>query len=158
MEIRLVVAMRMPVQSLASPSGLRSRCCHELQCRLQTRLGSHAAVAVVQAGSYSSNSTSSLGTSICHGCGPKKTKKDVGYHRACVERHWRYPRQKHSSKRERQRRQYKRFMGDSTAESLHFVSKMKRNLLVTCHNVPPTSLLLKGKGFGSSLSLPMPDS
>jgi len=28
----------------------------------------------VKAGSYSSDSTPSLGTSICHRCGPKKTK------------------------------------------------------------------------------------
>ena len=33
------------------------------------------AVAVEQAGSYSSDSAPSLGTSIRHGCGPKKTKK-----------------------------------------------------------------------------------
>ena len=32
--------------------------------------------AVVQAGSCSSSSTSSLGTSIRHGCGPKKKKKE----------------------------------------------------------------------------------
>ena len=32
-------------------------------------------MAVVQAGSYSFDSIPSLGTSICHGCGPKKTKK-----------------------------------------------------------------------------------
>ena len=38
-------------------------------------LGSGVAVAVVQAGSFSSNLTLSLGTSICHGCGPKKQKK-----------------------------------------------------------------------------------
>ena len=37
------------------------------------RLGSHMAVAV--AGSYSSDSTPSLGTPICCECGPKKTKK-----------------------------------------------------------------------------------
>ena len=41
----------------------------------QTRLGSHIAGAVVEAGSYSSDSTPSLGTSSCHGCGLKKTKK-----------------------------------------------------------------------------------
>ena len=46
-----------------------------LWCRLQTRLGSHVAVAVAWASSYSSDSTPSLGTSICHECGPKKTKK-----------------------------------------------------------------------------------
>ena len=50
---------------------------HEVRCRLQTRLGSDVAVAVavVEAGSYSSNSTPSLGTSICRRCGPKKQKK-----------------------------------------------------------------------------------
>ena len=37
------------------------------------RLGS--SVAVVQAGSCSSDSTPSLGTSICCGCGPEKKKK-----------------------------------------------------------------------------------
>ena len=36
-------------------------------------LGSGVAMAVEQAGAYSSNSTSSLGTSIRHG--PKKTKE-----------------------------------------------------------------------------------
>ena len=36
-------------------------------------LGSHIAVAVVQASSCSSDSTPSLGTFICCGCGPKKT-------------------------------------------------------------------------------------
>ena len=33
------------------------------------------AVAVVQASSCSSDSTPSLGTSMCHRCGPEKTKK-----------------------------------------------------------------------------------
>ena len=47
------------------------RCC-ELWCRLKTWLGSCIAVAVVQTGSYSSDLTPDLGTSICHGCGPKK--------------------------------------------------------------------------------------
>ena len=37
--------MRFRVQSLASLSGLRIRCCHELWCRLQTRLGSDVVVA-----------------------------------------------------------------------------------------------------------------
>ena len=36
-------------------------------------LGSGVAAAVVQAGGCSSNSTPSLGTSLCQGCGPKKT-------------------------------------------------------------------------------------
>ena len=38
-------------------------------------LGSRVAVAVVLAGSCSSNWTPSLGTSICQRCSPKKTKK-----------------------------------------------------------------------------------
>lgn len=38
-------------------------------------LGSGVAVAVAQIGSYSSKSTLSLGTSICHWCGPKKREK-----------------------------------------------------------------------------------
>ena len=63
------------VQSLASLSRLRIQRCRELWWRPQTRLGSPVAVAVAQAGSYNSNQTPSLGTSICRGCGPKKTKK-----------------------------------------------------------------------------------
>ena len=39
-------------------------------------LGSSVAVAVAQAHSCSSNSNPSLGTSICLGCGPKKTEKE----------------------------------------------------------------------------------
>ena len=38
-------------------------------------LRSDIAVAVAQAGSYSSDLTPSLGTYICYGCGPKKQKK-----------------------------------------------------------------------------------
>ena len=38
-------------------------------------LGSGIAVAVVLVGSYSSDSTPSLGTSLCHRCDPKKTEK-----------------------------------------------------------------------------------
>ena len=66
--------MRVWVRSLASLSGLRIRHCLELWCRSQTRLGSGIAVAVAQAGSNSSDSIPSLGTSICHGCGPKRAK------------------------------------------------------------------------------------
>ena len=47
----------------------------ELWCRSQMQLRSLVAVAVVQAGSGSSDSIPSLGTSICHGCGPKKQNK-----------------------------------------------------------------------------------
>ena len=51
-----------------------ARCC-ELWCRSQTLLRSHVAVALASAGSCSSDWTPSLGTSICCGYGPKKTKK-----------------------------------------------------------------------------------
>ena len=66
--------MRLQVQSLALPSGLKIRCCQGLQCRSQTWLGSGVAVALAQAGSNSSNQTPSLGTSICRGRGPQRTK------------------------------------------------------------------------------------
>ena len=61
----------MRVWSLASLSGLRIWRCHELWCRLQTWLRSCMAVA----GSWSSNSSSSLETSVCCRCGPQKLKK-----------------------------------------------------------------------------------
>ena len=64
--------MKTQVQSVSSLSGLRIQYCHELWCSLQMWLGSLIAVAVVEAGSCSSNLTSSLGTSICHNS--KKTK------------------------------------------------------------------------------------
>ena len=72
-----IVPRRTWVRSLASLSEFRILRCHELWCRLQTRLGFHVAVAVavVYAGSCSSNSTSSLGTSKCRGCSLKKKKK-----------------------------------------------------------------------------------
>ena len=44
------------------------------------RLRSSVAVAVAQAGSYSSDWTPSLGTSICHGCSPTKKKKFEVFH------------------------------------------------------------------------------
>ena len=47
--------MRFRIPSLALLSGLTIRHCRELRRRLQTRLGSDVAVAVVQACSYSSN-------------------------------------------------------------------------------------------------------
>ena len=49
--------------------------CHELWCRSKMRLGSGVAVAVVQAGSCSSDLTPTLGTSICRRCGPLETPK-----------------------------------------------------------------------------------
>ena len=54
--------MRTQVQSLASLSGLRIRRCHELWCRLA---------------GCSFYSSPSLGTSVCHECGPKKTKNKL---------------------------------------------------------------------------------
>ena len=53
---------------------------HELWRRSQARLGSGVAVAVGQAGSYSSNLTPILRISICCGCGLKKDqeKKALG--------------------------------------------------------------------------------
>ena len=56
-------------------SDLRIQCCHKLRCRSQTQLGSGVAVAVVQPGSCSSDSTPSLGTFICCGYDPKGQKK-----------------------------------------------------------------------------------
>ena len=54
---------------------LRIQDCHELWYRSQMWLGSNVAKAVVQACSYSSNWTPSLGISICRGHSPKKQKK-----------------------------------------------------------------------------------
>ena len=65
--------MSFQIQCLALLSGLMIRCCRELWCSLQMQLGSGVAVAV--AGSYSSNLTPSLGTSIYCGCDPKKNKR-----------------------------------------------------------------------------------
>ena len=71
--------VRMQVRSLASLSGQwvkhLMRRCRELWCSGQMRLGSGVIVAVMQAGSCSSDLTPRLGTSICRGCGPKKSKK-----------------------------------------------------------------------------------
>ena len=63
----------MRVRSLAWLSGLRTWRCRELWCRLQTRLRSGVAVAV--AGSYSSDSTPILGTSMCHGTALNRQKQ-----------------------------------------------------------------------------------
>ena len=68
------------VGSLASLRGLRIWCGHELRCRSQTRLGSRVAVAVGEGSSCSSDSTPSLGTSICLRCGPEKKKR-----RLCIK-------------------------------------------------------------------------
>ena len=63
-------------------SGLRIPCCCALWCRSQTRLRSYVAVALVQAGGYSSNLTPSLGTSIC--CGPRKTNTKESVRREII--------------------------------------------------------------------------
>ena len=52
-----LASMRMRVRPLVSLRGLRIRRCIELWCRSQTQFGSGGVVAVVQASSYSSNST-----------------------------------------------------------------------------------------------------
>ena len=65
--------MRLQIRSLASLSGLRIQHCHELLYSFQTQLRSRVAVAVVEAGH--TDLTLSLGTSICHRCGPKNKKK-----------------------------------------------------------------------------------
>ena len=76
-----LVFMRMQVPSLASLSGLRIQHCHELWWRSQTWLRALVAVAVALAlamavaGSCSSDSTPSLGTSICHRHSSKKQNK-----------------------------------------------------------------------------------
>ena len=67
-----LVSVRMHVQYLASLNGLRILHFHELWCWSQMQLRSHVAVAVVEAGSCSSNSTPSLGTSICCRCGQRR--------------------------------------------------------------------------------------
>ena len=67
--------MRMWAQSLASLSRLRIRHCHELQHRSEMGTGSEDAAAVVWVCSYSSDSTSSLETSISCECSHKKKKK-----------------------------------------------------------------------------------
>ena len=72
-QIRLV-SMRTQVQSLLA-QWVKDLGCRELWRRLQMQLRSAVAVAVVQAGSFGSNSTPSLGTSICRGYSPKKTPK-----------------------------------------------------------------------------------
>ena len=67
--------MRTWVQSLALLSGVRIPHCSELWWRSQRKLRSGVAVAMAVAGSWSSNSTPSPGTYICHRSGPKKQKK-----------------------------------------------------------------------------------
>ena len=77
-----IVSMRPWVRWLASLRGSGIWHCRELWCRSQTLLGSGVAVPVVQAGSCTSDSTPSLGISICCGFSPKKQKKpkQTSYH------------------------------------------------------------------------------
>ena len=70
-----LVSMRTQVRSLASLTGLRICHGHELWCRSQTPLRSGIAVVVAYTRGYSSDSTPSLGASICHRCGPKTRPK-----------------------------------------------------------------------------------
>ena len=68
--------MRFRDWSLASLGGLRILCCHEPWCRSQTWLAQIQSCCGSATGpsSCSSDSTARLVTSICRGCGPKKTK------------------------------------------------------------------------------------
>ena len=69
------VSENMGVWFLASLSGLRLWHCHKLQCRSQMWIPSGVAVAVGQTGSWGSDLTPSLGTSICCRCGHKKEER-----------------------------------------------------------------------------------
>ena len=62
------------VGSIPGLAQWRIQHCYELWQRLQTQLRSHVAVAVVQAGSCSSDLIPSLGTSTYRRCGPKTQK------------------------------------------------------------------------------------
>ena len=64
--------------SIPGPAqGVKDLVLPELWCRSQGRLGSCIAMAVVSACSDSSDSTHSLGTSICCKCSLKKKKKII---------------------------------------------------------------------------------
>ena len=69
--------MRVQVPSLVLLSRLRIRQCQELWCRSQMKLGSGVAVAVVYVGQQLQlRFDPSLGTSISHRFGSKKTKQN----------------------------------------------------------------------------------
>ena len=70
--------MRMRVGSLALLSGVRIQRCHKLQRSSQMLLRPSFGVAVLQAGSYNSDSTSSLGTSPGQFSCLPETKNTVG--------------------------------------------------------------------------------
>ena len=80
-----LVSMRMQVRSLVLLSGSGIWRCCERWCRLQTWLGSCIAVAVVEAGGCSSDSASSLGTSTCCKCSPKKQTNQPREHFRVVQ-------------------------------------------------------------------------
>ena len=67
------------VGSLASLSGLRTRCCCESWCSLQMWLGSRVAVPVAKAGSYSSDSTLAWEPPYTVGAALKKKKRITRY-------------------------------------------------------------------------------
>ena len=67
--------MKTQVRSLASLSGLGIQHCHKLLYRLQMQLGSHDAVVVAQAGSYSSNLTLAWEPPCAMGAALKRQKK-----------------------------------------------------------------------------------
>ena len=75
-------SVRTRVWSLALPTGLRIQHCSKLRHRSQIQLGSGIAVAVVKAGSYCSDSSPSLGTSVCYrifsSCDPVRSTLQVG--------------------------------------------------------------------------------
>ena len=70
--------MRMQVRSLASLSGLRIWCCHELWCR-SWRSSDPGLLWLWYRPAAASLIQTSLGTSICHQCSPKKLKKNKKY-------------------------------------------------------------------------------
>ena len=90
--------MRMQVRSLASFSGLRIRYCHELWCRLKTELWSHVAVALAQAGGYSSDRTPSW-EPPCAALKKKKRKFDMIQQSHSWEISREITRENHKSKR-----------------------------------------------------------
>lgn len=94
-------------EDAGSLSGLRIWHCRELWCRSQTQLGPGIAVAVVKVGSYSSNLTPSLGTSICHRCGLKKqTNKKKERKRKERKKEGRKKGRKERKKKERERKKF----------------------------------------------------
>ena len=136
--------MRLQVQSLASLSGVRIRRCCELWCRSQTWLRSGVAVAVAQAGHYSSDSTPSLGTSICHRWDPKKKKRRVQPHKipaSCQGRGGeRQPlgarREQDDRGRRRHRHAAERLKGPASWPELRSLFAGREPHALLCHKLP----------------------